>query len=155
MRRLTISFCLLVSLVLISTLARAQAPAAGRVTVYEGARLIVGTDSAPIENAVFVVDAGKFTQVGRAGAVQVPAGATRVDLRGKTVIPAIVDTHVHMPTNREELITALQRKAYYGAGVVMSLGQDTGDVANQVRNEMPPNGARLRTAGRGLTMPEP
>ena len=37
----------------------------------------------------------------------------------------------------------------------MSLGQDTGDVANQVRNEMPPNGARLRTAGRGITMPEP
>ena len=37
----------------------------------------------------------------------------------------------------------------------MSLGKDTGDVALQVRNEMPPNGARLRTAGRGLTMPEP
>jgi imidazolonepropionase-like amidohydrolase len=154
-RRLTISFCLLVSLVLISTLARAQAPAAGRATVYEGARLIVGNDSAPIENAAFVVDAGKFTQVGRAGQVQVPAGAARVDLRGKTVIPAIVDTHVHMPTNREELMTALQRKAYYGAGVVMSLGQDTGDVALQVRQELPPNGARLRTAGRGITMPEP
>jgi imidazolonepropionase-like amidohydrolase len=60
-----------------------------------------------------------------------------------------------MPTNREELLTALQRKAYYGVGVVMSLGQDTGDVAIQVRNEMPPDGARLRTAGRGITMPEP
>ena len=71
------------------------------------------------------------------------------------MIPAIVDTHTHMPINREELMTALQRKAYYGVGVVMSLGQDTGDVAFQVRNEMPPNGARLRTAGRGLTMPEP
>jgi imidazolonepropionase-like amidohydrolase len=137
MRRLTIAFWLLVSVVVISTLARAQAPAAGRATVYEGARLIVGNGSAPIENAAFVVDAGKFTQVGRAGQVQVPAGATRVDLRGKTVIPAIVDTHVHMPTNREELITALQRKAYYGAGVVMSLGQDTGDVALQVRGELP------------------
>lgn len=71
------------------------------------------------------------------------------------VVPAIVDTHTHMPVNREELLTALQRKAYYGVGVVMSLGQDTGDVALQVRNEMPPNGARLRTAGRGITMPEP
>jgi imidazolonepropionase-like amidohydrolase len=154
MRRLTIPL-LLLSLVLISTLVRAQAPAAGRATVYEGARLIIGNTSAPIENAAFVVDGGKFTQVGRAGQVQVPAGAARVDLRGKTVIPAIIDTHTHMPTNREELMTSLQRKAYYGVGVVMSLGQDTGDVALQVRNEMPPNGARLRTAGRGLTMPEP
>ena len=155
MRRLTIPL-LLLSLVLISTtIVRAQAPAAGRATVYEGARLIIGNTSAPIEDAAFVVDDGKFTQVGRAGQVQVPAGAARVDLRGKTVIPAIIDTHTHMPTNREELITSLQRKAYYGVGVVMSLGQDTGDVAFQVRNEMPPNGARLRTAGRGLTMPEP
>jgi imidazolonepropionase-like amidohydrolase len=141
--------------VLISAPVRAQAPAAGGATVYEGARVIIGTASAPIENAAFVVQGGKFTQVGRAGQVQVPAGAARVDLRGKTVIPAIVDTHTHMPVNREELMTALQRKAYFGVGVVMSLGQDTGDVAIQVRNEMPPNGARLRTAGRGITMPEP
>jgi imidazolonepropionase-like amidohydrolase len=155
MRRLTIFSCLMLPLVLISTLVRAQAPPAGRVTVYEGARVIIGTASAPIENAAFVVDGGKFTQVGRAGQVQVPAGAARVDLRGKTVIPAIIDTHTHMPVNREELMTALQRKAYYGVGVVLSMGQDTGDVAYQVRNEMPPNGARLRTAGRGLTMPEP
>ena len=155
MRRLTIPFFMTLSLVLISTLVRAQAPAAGRATVYEGARVIVGTASAPIENAAFVVEGGKFTQVGRAGQVQVPAGAARVDLRGKTVIPAIIDTHTHMPVNREELMTALQRKAYYGVGVVLSMGQDTGDVAFQVRNEMPPNGARLRTAGRGLTMPEP
>src|SRR5688572_12514825 len=114
MRRLTIPCLLALSLVLITALGRAQAPAAGRATVYEGARLIVGTASAPIENAAFVVDGGKFTQIGRAGQVQVPAGAARVDLRGKTVIPAIVDTHTHMPVNREELMTALQRKAYYG-----------------------------------------
>jgi imidazolonepropionase-like amidohydrolase len=49
----------------------------------------------------------------------------------------------------------LQRKAYWGVGVAMSLGQDTGDVAIQVREETIPNAARLRTAGRGITMPEP
>jgi imidazolonepropionase-like amidohydrolase len=155
MRRLSIPLFVALSLVLISAFVRAQAPAAGRATVYEGARVIVGTASAPIENAAFVVEGGKFTQVGRADQIKVPAGAARVDLRGKTVIPAIVDTHTHMPVNREELMTALQRKAYYGVGVVLSMGQDTGDVAFQVRDEMPPNGARLRTAGRGITMPEP
>jgi imidazolonepropionase-like amidohydrolase len=78
-----------------------------------------------------------------------------VNLTGKTVMPAIVDTHTHMPTTREALIELLQRKAYYGVGAVQSLGQDTGDVAFQVREETVPGGAMLRTAGRGITMPEP
>jgi imidazolonepropionase-like amidohydrolase len=60
-----------------------------------------------------------------------------------------------MPVTRDALVDSLQRKAYYGAGVVMSLGQDTGDVAFQVRDEIIPGAARLRTAGRGITMPEP
>jgi imidazolonepropionase-like amidohydrolase len=139
-----------------STPVAAQAQAtAGSVTVYEGARVIVGDGSAPIENAAFVVDGSRFTQVGQAGQVQVPAGARRVDLRGKTVMPAIIDTHTHLSTDREMLADQLQRKAYYGVGVAMSLGQDTGDVAFQVREEAIPNAARLRTAGRGITMPEP
>jgi imidazolonepropionase-like amidohydrolase len=129
--------------------------AATNITAFEGARLIAGDGTAPIENAVFIVENDRFVQVGRAGEVQVPAGATRVSLTGKTVMPAIVDTHTHMATNREALIDQLQRKAYYGAAVVTSLGQDTGDVAFQVRDEIVPNGALLRTAGRGITMPEP
>ena len=134
---------------------QAPAPAATNVTVFEGARLIVGDGSGPIEDAVFVVENARFVQVGSRGAVQVPAGATRVDLTGKTVMPAIVDTHTHMPTTRQALVDRLQRKAYYGVAAVASLGQDTGDVAFQVRDEIVPDGAMLRTAGRGITMPEP
>jgi len=131
-----------------------QAPAATGVVVFEGARLIVGDDSAPIENAAFIVDNGRFAQVGRAGEVQIPAGAARVDLAGKTVMPAIIDTHTHLAVTREGLIDHLQRKAYWGVGAAMSLGQDTGDVAFQVREETIPDAARFRTAGRGITMPE-
>ena len=131
----------------------AQAPNA--VTVFEGARLIVGDGSAPLENSAFVVNGNRFTQVGRGGQVQVPAGARRVDLRGKTVMPAIIDTHTHLATNREMLVDQLQRKAYYGVGAAMSLGQDNTDVAFQVRAETIPNAALFRTAGRGITMPEP
>lgn len=163
MRRLIINPCVLVAGLLLlgfflaasqSTPVTAQAQGAG-VTVFEGARVIVGDGSAPIDNAAFVVDGARFTQVGRAGQIRVPAGARRVDLRGKTVMPAIIDTHTHMATNRETLIDQLQRKAYYGVGVVASLGQDTGDVAFQVREQTISNAARLRTAGRGITMPEP
>ena len=131
------------------------APGATSVTVFEGARVIVGDGSAPIENAAFIVNDGRFTEVGRAGQVQVPAGAARVDLTGKTVMPAIIDTHTHLGTTREALIDHLQRKAYWGVGAAMSLGQDNTDAPFQVREETIPNAARYRTAGRGLTMPEP
>jgi imidazolonepropionase-like amidohydrolase len=128
----------------------------GTVAVFEGARLIVGDGSAPVENATFIVDGGRFTQVGAAGQRGIPpASARRVDLRGKTVMPAIIDTHNHMSNERAALIDQLQRKAYYGVAVVTSLGQDTSDVPFQVRDEVIPGAARLRTAGRGITMPEP
>src|SRR5262249_44409276 len=66
----------------------AQAPA---VTVFEGARLITGDGGTPIDDSAFVVEGNRITQVGRKGAVTVPAGARRVDLTGKTVMPGIVD----------------------------------------------------------------
>jgi imidazolonepropionase-like amidohydrolase len=138
-----------------STPATVETPQADDVTVFEGARLIVGDGSGPIEDASFVVVNGRFTEVGQTGQLNVPAGAERVDLSGKTVMPAIVDAHKHMSSSREELVDQLQRLAYYGVGMVTSLGQDEGDLALQVREELIPNAARLRTAGRGLTAPEP
>jgi len=124
-------------------------------TVYEGARLIVGDGSAPIENGAFVVDGARLTEVGRAGQVKIPAGAIRVSLAGKTVMPGIIDTHTHMPETREGMIEALRRKAHYGVSVVMSLGTDPGDVVYKLRDEPVPGAARVLTAGRGITMPEP
>ena len=152
MRKLTLGLFLVAAF---STSIATQAPQGTGVTVFEGARLIAGDGAAPVENSAFIVANNRFTQVGRRGQVNVPAGAARVDLTGKTVMPAIVDAHTHMPVTRDALVDSLQRKAYYGAGVVMSLGQDAGDVAFQVREETIPGAARLRTAGRGITMPEP
>ncbi len=134
-----------------------QASEGAGVTVFEGARLIVGDDSAPIENATFLVRDGQIMQVGSMGEVPVPEGATRVNLAGKTVMPGIIETHTHLRSQtRESLIEDLQRRAYYGVVAAMSLGHDTGgDVPYQVRDEIIPNAARFRTAGRGITMPEP
>ena len=123
--------------------------------VFEGARLVVGDGSDPIENATLVVDGTRFVQVGSTGEVEVPPGAERVDLTGRTVIPALINAHTHLSRERDALIDDLQRQAYYGVGVVMSLGSDEGDLAFQVREETIPNAARSRTAGRGITTPEP
>jgi imidazolonepropionase-like amidohydrolase len=135
-----------------------SAPAVGQTgsaTVFQGARLINGTGAAPLDNAAFVVEQGRIAQVGRADQIKAPAGSAKVDLTGKTVMPAIVDTHTHLATARDALVDQLQGKAYYGVGVVMSLGTDNGDVVFQVRSETIPGAARYRTAWRGITMPEP
>jgi len=134
----------------------APSPEAAGVTVFEGARVIVGDGSAPIENGTIVVRDARIVQVAPAGQVQAPEGAARVDLAGKTVIPALIDTHTHLRSQmRETLVEDLQRRAYYGVVATASLGQDVGDVAYQVRGETIPNASRLLTAGRGLTAPEP
>src|SRR5947208_13435810 len=65
-------------------------------TLFEGARLITGDGSASIENSAFVVENNRFSRIGMKGQVQAPPGAARVDLTGKTVMPAIVNAHNHL-----------------------------------------------------------
>jgi imidazolonepropionase-like amidohydrolase len=154
MQKLLISvLCTLAGFVVAVPLA-GQGPATR--TVFEGARLIVGDGSAPIENGAFLVEGNRITSVGRtAGELKVPAGVTRVSLAGKTVMPAIIDTHTHMGETREAVVDLLRRKAAFGVAAVLSLGTDPGDFAFKLREERIPGAALLFTAGRGITMPEP
>jgi imidazolonepropionase-like amidohydrolase len=132
-------------------------------TVFEGARVIAGDGRAPIEDGAFVVENGRVTQVGRKGAVRSPAGAARVDLTGKTVMPALVDAHVHLGYRRastftadnytrENLLDELDRFSYYGVAAVLEAGTGRGSLPFQVRGETH-TGARYLTAGRGFAMP--
>ena len=157
--------------------AESQARQAG-VTVFEGARLITGDGSAPIENSAFIVENNQFTQVGRRGELKVPAGAARVDLTGKTVMPTIVDLHGHVgfqnvaegtmskeTFTRDNLIDHLELLAYNGVGAVIGVGDlvsrsdlhggrtNWGDVPLRVREEIVPGAALFRTAGPGIAWP--
>jgi imidazolonepropionase-like amidohydrolase len=122
-------------------------------TAYEGARVIVG-DGRVIDNATLVVQGDKLVQVGRSGDVRVPAGATRVSAAGKTIMPMLIDTHVHLSTGREALIRDLKQRAYFGVSAAMSLGTDGYELLD-LRGETIPGAARFRSAGRGITMAEP
>ena len=149
------SSLLSVALVLLAACSGTDAGGGADVTVFEGGRLIVGDGSAAIEDAVFVVENDRFIQVGSKADVEIPSGSTRVDLGGKTVMPALVNAHVHLAPEREVRTDQVQHMAYYGAGAVLSLGLDTGDVPFAMRNEIVPDGARSQSAGRGITAPEP
>jgi imidazolonepropionase-like amidohydrolase len=149
-----------------SSQVESQAPPSTGVIVFEGARLIVGDGNAPIEDSAFIVDNNRFTAVGRKNEIQVPAGATRVDLTGKTVMPAMIDVHSHLGFldmangtmskdnfTRENLTDHLERYAYHGFAAVCSFGTDMGDLPFQMREEIIPNAALYRTVGRGLAYP--
>ena len=131
----------------------ASVPSGGPVTAYEGARLITG-DGRVIQNGTIVVEGEKIAQAGPADSARVPAGARRVNLAGKTVMPALIDTHVHLNTTRETLVRDLKQRAYWGVGAALSLGTDGYELLG-VRGEEIPGAARFRSAGRGITMQEP
>ncbi len=163
-----------------AALALAIAPAAAQqnATLYEGARLIAGDGSPAVESSAFLVQNGTFARVGRKGEIPLPAGANRVDLTGKTVMPALVDMHGHFGFqnliagtmskdmfNRDNLIDHLQRLAFAGVGAVVGVGDlaDRSDmhggrthwsnVALTLRNETIPGAALFRTAGPGMAWP--
>jgi imidazolonepropionase-like amidohydrolase len=149
------------------TPATAQAPAtAAGATLFEGARLIAGDGNAPIENSAFLVQDNRFSRVGRKGNLQAPAGAARVDLTGKTVIPALIDAHSHIgymnnltsgPRNytRENILDHMYRFAYFGVAASQAMGSDFGELPFVLRDEILagkfPDAARFLTAGRGLS----
>jgi imidazolonepropionase-like amidohydrolase len=136
-------------------------PSTTAITVFEGARLIAGDNQAPIEDSAFIVENGKFLRVGQKRQLAVPPGAARVDLTGKTAIPALVDAHSHIgymndltsgPQNytRENILDHLRRFAYFGVAASQAMGSDFGELPFQLRGETHADAARFLTAGRGL-----
>ena len=131
----------------------ATPPLGQPVTAYDGARVIVG-DGRVLDSATLVVEGDRITRVAQKGAVKLPADATRVNLAGKTVMPMLIDTHVHLNPTREALVRDLRMRAYYGVSAALSLGTD-GYENLDVRGETIPGAARFLSAGRGITMQEP
>src|SRR5439155_15024177 len=87
---------LVVSLAAASTGPAVRAQAPGAAKAFTGARVIDGTDRAPIDNATILVRDGRVVAVGPAARVTVPAGAERVSLAGKTVIPGLINAPGHV-----------------------------------------------------------
>lgn len=131
------------------------APAFAETVAFENVRLIVGDGQPPIAGATVIIDGERIVQAGRRDQVTVPKSAKRIDATGKTLMPALIDTHVHVVQPKEALIRDLHRLAYFGIGTVMSLGVDTTEAPFEVRAHPVPGAARLLTAGRGITAPEP
>src|SRR5438270_10078716 len=70
----------------------AQAP----TVVLEGGTLIDGTGRNPINDAVVVIEGTRIKSVGAKGQISYPSNATIIKTDGKTILPGLVDGHVHL-----------------------------------------------------------
>ena len=67
-----------------------------RVIALEGATLIDGAGGEPKRDAIIIVRNGHIEQVAQVNQIQVPRGAERINLAGKTIIPGLIDAHAHV-----------------------------------------------------------
>ena len=92
--------CLLVGLTLAIGGAESQrvwSQTATGVTVFEGVTLVPMNRAGAMADQVVVVDGGKIVEIGARGKVTIPAGAQRIDGKGKYLMPTLTDMHVHIP----------------------------------------------------------
>ena len=90
-------------------------PAIPGAIALTGARVITMSGDQVIEKADLLISGGRITAVGRSGSVAIPAGAKRVDVSGKTIIPGLVDLHTH---NHRSASGILPRHDYEMAAVL-------------------------------------
>ncbi|MHB2165911.1 amidohydrolase family protein [Alsobacter sp. R-9] len=69
--------------------------AAPRLVIRAG-RLVDGRGGAPLDGAAVLVEGERIVAAGRAADVGLPDGATVIDAPGKTLIPGLIDAHVHL-----------------------------------------------------------
>jgi Tol biopolymer transport system component/imidazolonepropionase-like amidohydrolase len=73
-----------------------QKPRPKGSVVLKNVRAITMKGDEVLDKADIVVTGNRIAAIGRAGSVEVPGGATAIDLAGKTVIPGLVDVHAHL-----------------------------------------------------------
>ncbi|HEX5354003.1 MAG TPA: amidohydrolase family protein [Rhodanobacteraceae bacterium] len=66
------------------------------VIAFTHASIVDGTGAAPKHDQTLVIDKGRISELGPAASTRVPAGATVIDARGKTLLPGFVMMHEHL-----------------------------------------------------------
>jgi imidazolonepropionase-like amidohydrolase len=87
-------------------------PARIRRTVLVGARLLDGRSPDSTADGVIVIDEiGRIVAAGSARSTTVPEDADRIDLTGLTLLPGMIDCHVHLAMKLEPVHDQVQRSA--------------------------------------------
>ncbi len=116
----------------------------------------------PSKTAALVIADGRITAIGPQSSVAAPEGATRVDVAGKTIMPAMINVHAHMGYEgyttwsarnhtAANLLDHVQREAFYGVAAATSVGSSPTDVSLQFQRDQ--QAGKFPPAARYLFMP--
>lgn len=139
-------------------------------TAIVGAQVIDGTGADPVDRGVLVFEGDRIVAVAPAGRVDVPSGARIIDGEGLTVLPGLIDAHVHitmtggadllaMSTQRSlpqvafDTVSHLAATVEAGVTTIRTVG-DIGHIDIAARNAINQGrlrGPRIVAAGKGLT----
>ncbi len=87
-----------------------SAPAAAETVVVTADHMIDVVAGKTVDKPVIVITDGRISAVGAQGQVAVPANAKRIDLAGQTILPGLIDMHVHL--NGDPTIGGFRGLAY-------------------------------------------
>lgn len=80
----------------VAALLTASLGAQGPAVALVGGRVIDGYGGPPIENGVVLLQGERIVAVGTAASTPIPAEAQRISTEGMTVMPGLIDMHVHL-----------------------------------------------------------
>ena len=109
-------------LLLIAGCSKLKPGGADTVIALEGATLIDGAGGELKRDAIIIIRNGHIETVARVNQIQVPRGAERINLAGKTIIPGLIDAHAHVER------WAAGRYVAWGVTTVRDLHGATDDV---------------------------
>jgi N-acyl-D-amino-acid deacylase len=96
--RTALSCCLLILFLIgsvVLTPVKRVASRANDIVVITGARLLDGSGTPAVNDAVVVINGDSIAAVGKKGQVAIPAGAQLIDAHGLVLAPGFIDTHNH------------------------------------------------------------
>jgi imidazolonepropionase-like amidohydrolase len=106
-------------------------------TAIVGGQVIDGTGADPITDGLVLIEGDKISYVGRAEGRAIPRGATVVDAAGASVLPGLMDVHVHISLNSpSDLLREVTARP---------VGQVAFEVANNLRETMAGGVTTIRT----------
>ncbi len=133
-------------------LAVARATPAATLAIVNGT-MIDGTGARPVRNAAVLIKGKRIVYAGPRRRVKIPPGARRIDVRGGTIMPGIINTHIHQANDEISL------RAWLMGGVTtvrdLGAGSDTQWIfTHRNRVNRSSRRARLLAVGPFITVPE-
>lgn len=158
LRLLSLALVLLVCVNLVGAGPQHSAGAAERsaIVVFNGT-LWDGTGSGPIPDAAVVIEDGRIRAAGPRVQIEIPDGAQRVDAAGGTIMPGVIDAHVHVMASLAAGNDVLTPWLLSGVTTIQDAGVAAAGGVEQTRNllaTVPARSPRVQLAGPIITAPD-